>query len=168
MNRICLSWMMIQERYLGAGSDVGVFPWLQVSSAEGGQLGLKHGHPASCRGHEFIRRLQSRTQSALSLTCVHEHPRQRIKQVLHQLWAHAQTYFVRKRSCKNGVTYQSLCDTEIWIWEMGTQLNTADLAHTKIQGLKIQRERMIRFKPLYSLWDSPADCRVLGWKHLRK
>lgn len=76
------------------------------------------------------------------------------------------TLSVRKRSCKNGVTYQSLCDRDMNAGNGNT--NTADLAHTKIQGLKIQRERMIRFKPLYSLWDSPADCRVLGWKHLRK
>ncbi len=160
MNRICLSWMMIQERYLGAGSEVGVFPWLQESSAESGQLGLKHGHPASCRGHEFIRHLQSRTQSALSLTCVHEHSRQCIEQVLHQLWA--QTHFLSDTTAAKTVSHFKACVTpryEAEQWEH---------KHTKIQGLKIQRERMIRFKPLYSLWDSPADCRVLGWKYLRK
>jgi len=90
----CWTWMMmIQESYLGAGSEVGVFPWLQESSAESGQLGLKHGHSASGRAHEFICRLQSRTQSALSLSRVCEHPRQSVQEVLHQLRAHAQTHW---------------------------------------------------------------------------
>lgn len=158
---VCWTWTMFQESYLGAGSEVGVFPRLQESSAEGGQLSLKHGHSASGRGHEFICRLQSRPQSALSLARVREHPRQSVQQVLHQLRAHAQTHRYNA-AAKNGVAYQSSHGSEIWSWGMGTQ------THTHIYKDLKYREGVIRFKPLYSLWDSPADCHVLGWKYLRE
>lgn len=142
---------MIQDSYLGAGSEVGVFPRLQESSAEGGQLGLKHGHSASGRGHEFICRLQSRTQSALSLTRVREHPRQSVQQVLHQLRAHAQTQITQ---------LQKRCRISKLVWYRDTKPgngnpNTAliSLSHTHTQSYEDlkYREGMIRFKPLYSL-----------------
>ncbi len=76
-------------------------------------------------------------------------------------------------SCEHKHTFcqipqlQKRCHISKLVWHRDMKPGNGN-TNTKIQGLKIQRERMIRFKPLYSLWDSPADCCVLGWKYLRK
>ncbi len=49
------------------------------------------------------------------------------------------TLSVRYHSCKNGVTFQSLCDTEIWSREMGTQ--TQLTTHTQRYKVLKYRER---------------------------